>query len=122
MPIGTRPQEQREVRADPRQETTAVATPPRRAPRLRARNAPGVLHEHGGGIAMIAVGAVLALWSLTGAVRTLMWALNIAYDRPDRRGFVRTRVAALAMLVFCGIALALVFCVLVLGPQMTDSV
>ena len=36
------------------------------------------------GIAMALVGTVLAAWSLTGAMQTLMWALNSAYE-PTRR-------------------------------------
>ena len=31
---------------------------------------------------MIVAGALLAVWSLTGAMKTLMWALNIAFDAP----------------------------------------
>ena len=40
-----------------------------------------VENNAGSGIAMAAVGMVLAVWSLTGAMQTLMWALNSAYER-----------------------------------------
>jgi membrane protein len=70
-----------------------------------------------GGTAMIVVGAVVAVWSLTGAMKTLMWALNIAFDRTERRGFVRSRLAATAMLVCVLVAFLLAFGLLVLGPQ-----
>src|SRR5438874_1671207 len=54
------------------------------------------LTQHKGtGIAVLAVGSVLALWSLTGAMQNLMWALNIAYEREEQRGFIRRRLAAL---------------------------
>jgi membrane protein len=76
--------------------------------------------NHGGSTVMIAVGAVLALWSLTGAVNTLMWALNIAHERDEKRGFVRVRLAAVAILACAGLALVTVFGLLVLGPQMSD--
>ncbi len=76
-----------------------------------------VTHRGGGGTIMIVVGAVLAVWSLTGAMSTLQWALNIAHDLEERRGFVRQRLAGLAMLACCGIAFALAFGLLVLGPQ-----
>jgi membrane protein len=76
-----------------------------------------VAHHHAGGTAMIVVGAVVAVWSLTGAMKTLMWALNIAFDRTERRGFVRTRLAAIAMLVCVLVAFLLAFGLLVLGPQ-----
>ena len=73
----------------------------------------------GTGIAVLALGAALALWSLTGAMQNLMWALNIAYDREERRGFVRRRLVALTMVIFAVIGFALAFGVLVLGPHLS---
>jgi len=76
--------------------------------------------EHKGtGVAVLAVGSALALWSLTGAMQNLMWALNIAYGREESRGFVRRRITALGMVVFALIGFALAFGVLVLGPQLS---
>ena len=46
------------------------------------------------GIAMAVVGTVLAVWSLTGAMQTLMWALNSAYERDETRGFLKRRLTA----------------------------
>src|SRR5688572_7804700 len=51
------------------------------------------------GIVMIVVGSVLALWTLTGSMQTLMWALNSAYDREETRGFVKQRLTALVMVI-----------------------
>jgi len=70
-----------------------------------------------GGTVMIVVGAVLAVWSLTGAMQTLQWALNSAHDLEETRGFVHARLSGLAMLACCSIAFALAFGLLVLGPQ-----
>jgi len=70
-------------------------------------------------IAVISVGGVLALWSLTGAMQNVMWGLNIAYDRDEGRGFVRRRVTALWMILFAAIGFALAFGVLVLGPALS---
>jgi uncharacterized BrkB/YihY/UPF0761 family membrane protein len=64
----------------------------------------------GSGLAMIVVGSVLALWTVTGAMETLMWALNSAYDREETRGFVKRRrfvtlgpaISVLAWLVASG--------------------
>jgi membrane protein len=53
-------------------------------------------------------------------MQNVMWAVNIAYDRDDRRGFVRRRITALAMVVFALIGFALSFGVLVLGPQLSN--
>jgi len=76
----------------------------------------------GTGVAVLSVGSVLALWSLTGAMQNLMWALNIAYERDEARGFVRRRISALTMVVFALIGFALAFGVLVLGPQLSTSI
>jgi membrane protein len=73
----------------------------------------------GTSITVLAIGTVLALWSLTGAMQNIMWALNIAYDRDEGRGFVRRRITALWMILFALIGFALAFGVLVLGPQLS---
>ena len=52
------------------------------------------------GFTVLAVGLLVATWSVTGAMQNLMWALNLAYDRDESRGFVRRRVVALGMLTF----------------------
>jgi membrane protein len=78
--------------------------------------------HRGSGVAVLTVGSALALWSLTGAMQNLMWALNLAFGRVERRGFVRRRVTALGMVLFALIAFALAFGVLVLGPQLSTWV
>jgi len=74
------------------------------------------------GLTVLVIGAVLAVWSLTGAMQNVMWAVNIAYDREERRGFVRRRLTALWMLVFALIGFAIGFGVLVLGPHLSTWV
>ena len=45
-----------------------------------------------------AIAALLfALWSAVSAVRTLMTGLNVAYDEPETRGFVRLYASALLL-------------------------
>jgi membrane protein len=67
-------------------------------------------------IVMTVVGFVLAVWSTTGAMNSYMLAVNLAYDRPDRRNFIRKRVVALEMVVVMGIAFLLVAVLLIFGP------
>jgi membrane protein len=74
----------------------------------------------GTGVAILSIGAVLAVWSLTGAMQNVMWATNIAYDQDEERGFVRRRLIALVMVVFALIGFALLFGVLVLGPHLSN--
>ena len=74
-----------------------------------------------GGV-MVIVGLVLAVWSLIGAMQTMMWALNVTYERRDRRGFVRQRLAALGMVVCVLLAVAAVGGLLILGPELSGWV
>jgi membrane protein len=76
-----------------------------------------VTSRNGGGTTMIVVGLVLALWSLVGAMQTLQWALNVAHDLEEKRGFIHARLAAVAMVVCFAVAFVLAFGLLVLGPQ-----
>ncbi len=78
-----------------------------------------VTDHRGTGIAVLAIGGVVAIWSLTGAMQNLMWALNVAYDREESRGFVHRRFTALTMVGFALLGFALAFGVLVLGPQVS---
>jgi membrane protein len=71
------------------------------------------------GVTMIVVGSVLALWTLTGSMQTLMWALNSAYDREETRGFVKQRLTALVMVILMLVAFVLAFGLLVLGPHVS---
>jgi membrane protein len=78
--------------------------------------------QAGSGITMIVVGSILAFWTLTGAMDTLMWALNSAYDQEETRGFVKRRLTALAMIVLMLLAFVLAFGLLVLGPVLSDAI
>jgi membrane protein len=69
------------------------------------------------GIAMVVVGSVLALWTLTGSMQTLMWALN-----SETRGFVKQRLTALLMVILILVAFVLAFGLLVLGPHLSGWV
>ena len=75
--------------------------------------------KQGTSITLIAVGGVLALWTLSGAMQNVMWALNLAYDREESRGFVRQRLVAAGMAVFVLMASALALGLLVLGPHLS---
>jgi membrane protein len=68
------------------------------------------------GIVMTILGFVLAIWSTTGAMNSYMTALNIAYDRKDRRSFLKKRVVALKMAAAIGFAFILIAVLLIFGP------
>jgi membrane protein len=71
------------------------------------------------GAVVAGIGGALAVWSLGGAMQNLMWALNIAYDREETRGFVKRRLTAFVMVFFALLGFALAFGVLVLGPHLS---
>ena len=79
-----------------------------------------VIQNRSGGVVLLIVGSVLALWTSTGAMNALMRALNRAYGRDESRNFVHQRAIALAMLACAFLAFLLVFGLLVLGPQLSN--
>jgi membrane protein len=74
------------------------------------------------GVVMTVVGFVLALWSTTGAMNAYMLAINLAYDRKDRRSFIRKRIVALEMVGAMGFAFVLVAVLLIFGPAIEKAV
>src|SRR5262249_39045097 len=73
-------------------------------------------------VIMTVVGFVIALWSATGAMTSFMTAINLAYDRKDRRNFVRKRVVAVELVAVMVLAFALVAVLLILGPSISHWV
>jgi membrane protein len=73
-------------------------------------------HQQSTTLVVTIVGFVLALWSTTGAMTSFMTALNLAYDRTDKRGFVKKRLTALFMVACIGAAFMLVAVLLLFGP------
>ena len=72
---------------------------PAQATQLLEGSLQNLTNNRGTSITVLAVGGALALWSVTGAMQNVMWALNIAYDRDEGRGFVKRRLIALWMVV-----------------------
>jgi membrane protein len=72
------------------------------------------------GATLIGIGGLLAVWAIGGAMQNVMWALNVAYDREETRGFVRRRLTGWAMVVFALLGFALSFGLLVLGPALSS--
>jgi len=73
-------------------------------------------------VLMTVIGAVLAVWSTTGAMTAYMTALNLAYEQKDERSFLRKRVVALQMTAAIGVAFLLVAVLLIFGPSLETLV
>jgi membrane protein len=81
------------------------------------------LHAHpASSVVMTVIGLALALWSTTGAMNAYMLAINLAYERKDRRSFIRKRVVALQMVAAIGFASVLVAVLLIFGPQIEKTI
>ena len=78
-----------------------------------------LVENKGTGLTVLLIGLLVALWSLTGAMQNVMWGVGIAHGCPDRRGFVKKRLVAVAMIAFALIGFAVTFGVLVLGPALS---
>jgi membrane protein len=109
--------------ASPHDVTTVVdkigSVIPGEAKNLLENSLRRMTQKHGTGVAIIGVGGVLALWSLSGAMQNLMWALNAVYGREESRGFIRRRLHAFVLVFFAVLAFALMFGVLILGPALS---
>jgi membrane protein len=92
---------------------------PDQATSLLKSNLTNMTKKQATGATIIGIGGLLALWSMSGAMQNLMWALNSAYDRDETRGFVKRRLTAFAMVLFALVGLVLGFGLLVLGPHLS---
>jgi membrane protein len=95
---------------------------PQSAVNLLGQSLTRTTQAQSGGVVMIVVGIVLALWTLSGAMQTVMWALNAAYERDETRGFVKKRIVAVALILCAVVSFALVFVLLILGPHVSTWV
>ena len=78
------------------------------------------IENQSGGIVLIVVGFLLALWTASGAMNALMRGLNHVYDVEETRSFARQRLVALGMLACLFLAFGLAFGLLVLGGPLSD--
>jgi membrane protein len=93
---------------------------PKEAITLIEQSLTRLTHSNGTSFVLIVIGALLALWTLSGAMNALMRALNVVYDREETRTFVRQRLTALGMLFWILLAFVLTFGMLVLGPHLAQ--
>jgi membrane protein len=83
---------------------------------LRADAHPGT------SLVMTIIGFVLAVWSVTGAMNAYMLAVNIAYERKDRRSFVKKRIVAFEMAAVISAAFLLVAALTIFGPVVEHAI
>ena len=73
------------------------------------------------GIAALA-GLLVALWSANAAMKSMMDALNIAYDAEDTRGFIRLNLVSLVFTLSAIIGLIVLFAVVAAVPVILETI
>jgi membrane protein len=100
--------------------TTVDKVAPAQAVDLLRQSLTNLTKNNAAGITILGIGGLLAVWSLGGAMQNVMWAVNIAYEREETRGFIKRRLTAWRMLFFALLGFGLSFGLLVLGPHLAD--
>lgn len=75
----------------------------------------------GGRFDIISIGFLLSLWSGSRALNVLLDTISIMYGQGGRRGIVRTRVLSLSLYFVSLLFGALVFPLIVIGPELISS-
>ena len=76
-----------------------------------------VASSEGGGLGVAAiVGLLLALWSASAAMRSMMEGLNVAYDEDETRGFIKATFVRLLLTLGVIAGLILIFAIAVVVP------
>lgn len=66
---------------------------------------------------LLSFGLVIALWSAAGGVRSVMHALNIAYDVEEERSFVKKYLVSFGFTLGLAVILIAALVLMFLGPQ-----
>lgn len=74
-----------------------------------------------GAVALV-VGAAAAIWTASGAMGTVMQAVNTAYDRFDDRSFVRKRLTAIVLVVLFGVTIVALAVLLLFGGPLGQAI
>lgn len=79
--------------------------------------------ENSSGASLAAIGGLLlALYSASSGMRTLMEAMNIAYDEEEKRGFVRLYVTALLLTLVLIVGVIITLGAMVVLPALLGSI
>jgi membrane protein len=68
------------------------------------------------------VGLIGAVWAASGAMTSVIKAVNAAYDRVETRPFWKTRAIAILLVVTSGITTAGIFLLIVVGGALGDAI
>jgi membrane protein len=78
--------------------------------------------QGGTSAAAFVIGFFGAVWAASGAMGTIMKAVNRAYELQETRPFWRTRIVAIILVVATGVTTAGVFLLIVVGGSLGDAI
>jgi membrane protein len=79
--------------------------------------------SHGGtGAVALVLGGAGAIWAASGAMGTVMQAVNIAYDRFDDRTYVRKRLTAIVLVLLFGATIVALAVLLLFGGPLGRAI
>ena len=76
----------------------------------------------GGSVVAFVVGIFGAVWAASGAMGSIVKAVNRAYERTETRPFWRVRIISIVLVVATGIATAGMLLLIVLGGTLGDAI
>ena len=79
--------------------------------------------SHGGtSAAAFVIGLSAAIWVASGAMKSVIKAVNRAYERPETRPFWKQRATAIVLVLTSGITTAGIFLLIVVGGSLGDAI
>jgi membrane protein len=78
--------------------------------------------EQSGAALAVVVGAFGAVWAASGAMGSMMKAVNRAYDRTETRPFWKVRLIAIALVAATGLMTASLFILIVFGGPLGEAI
>jgi membrane protein len=79
--------------------------------------------SHGGaGVTAFVIGFFGAIWAASGAMGTVIKAVNRAYERPETRPFWKVRLIAITLVALNGLVLAGLVILIVFGGPLGDAI
>jgi len=108
--------------ADPQridqQLTKSLAAAPDEVRAVISQQVRDIGNASSGAILAVIGGTLLALWSASAGVKSLIEAINIAYNEDETRGFVKVRAVSLAFTVGAIVFLVVAFALIALVPSL----
>ena len=76
----------------------------------------------GGSVIALVVGVAGAVWAASGAMGTIVEAVNRAYDRAETRPFWKVRIVSIVLVIASGVVVGGTLILIVLGGTLGDAI